>query len=182
MSYSNNSTFNILITNDNNDANTLNLEQDLPPIALIPWLAAKGSLTAMLETKAGQPLRVVRQFEGYKRLTLSQKRQLGVQGAALNRPLLAWVREVELYGDSEQPWIWAQSIFPLPSLQGQARRLQQLKGTPIGYVLFKRNRTLPNQRLISNTDKGWQRQTYYDWYGRKLLISETFLPAFLKTL
>ena len=136
----------------------------------------------MLESKAGQPLRVERQFEGYKPLSLNQKRQLGLQGAALNRPIMAWVREVNLYGDSKQPWVWAQSIFPLPSLQGQARRLQQLKGTPIGYVLFKRSRTLPNQRFIQQTPKGWQRQTCYDWYERKLIISETFLPAFLDRL
>ena len=151
-----------------------------PTTELLPWLNAKGSLTAMLESRAGQPLRVKRQFEGYRRLSLSQKRQLGIQGAALNRPLLAWVREVSLYGNDEQPWVWAQSIFPLASLQGSARRLQQLKGTPIGYVLFKRSRTLPNQRMINNTAKGWQRQTCYDWYGRKLLISETFLPQFFQ--
>ena len=161
---------------------TLSVPKIQPATALLPWLNAKGSLTAMLEAKAGQPLRVERQFEGYKQLTLSQKRQLGLQGAALNRPMLAWIREVQLYGDSELPWVWAQSIFPLSSLQGQAKRLQQLKGTPIGYVLFKRSRTLPNQRCISNTDKGWQRQTCYDWYGRKLLISETFLPQFCQEL
>lgn len=63
-----------------------------------------------------------------------------------------------------------------------AKRLQQLKGTPIGYVLFKRRRTLPNQRFISHTEQGWQRQTRYDWYGRKLLISETFLLDFLSHL
>ena len=93
-----------------------------PTTELLPWLNAKGSLTAMLESRAGQPLRVKRQFEGYRRLSLSQKRQLGIQGAALNRPLLAWVREVSLYGNDEQPWVWAQSIFPLASLQGSARR------------------------------------------------------------
>ena len=150
-----------------------------PPAELTSWLDTEGSLTAMLEVKAGQPLRVVRSFEGYRRLTLAQKRQLGLQGSALNRPLLAWIREVQLYGDDERPWVSAQSIFPLSSLQGSARRLQQLKGTPIGYVLFKRCRTLPNTRVISHTQVGWQRQTCYDWYGRKLIISETFLPAFL---
>ncbi len=150
----------------------------LPPSKLIPWLDAKGSLTAMLETKAGQPLRVEREFEGYKLLSLAQKRQLGIKGAALNRPLLAWVREVHLYGNDEQPWIWAQSLFPLPSLKGHARRLQHLKGTPIGYVLFKRSQTLPSQRFIFYTSNGWQRQTRYDWYGRKLLISEVFLSDF----
>ncbi|MGP4713697.1 chorismate--pyruvate lyase family protein [Psychrobacter sp. DM8] len=148
------------------------------PPNLVPWLDAKGSLTAMLETKAGQPLRVERQFEGYRLLSLAQKHQLGIEGRALNRPMLAWVREVYLYGNDEAPWVWAQSLFPLPSLKGDARRLQHLKGTPIGYVLFRRCRTLPSQRFISHTHKGWQRQTRYDWYGRKLLISETFLSGF----
>ncbi|TXD97068.1 chorismate lyase [Psychrobacter frigidicola] len=152
------------------------------PAALLPWLSTDGSLTAMLEAKSGQPLLVTRSFEGYRPLTLAQKKQLGIQGQALNRPLLAWVREVQLYGDDELPWITAQSIFPLKSLQGRARRLQQLKGTPIGYVLFKRSRTLPNQRLIQHTTEGWQRQTRYDWYGRRVLISETFLPQFCQKL
>ncbi|MEC5209968.1 chorismate--pyruvate lyase [Psychrobacter sp. PL15] len=153
-----------------------------PPLELLSWLNTEGSLTAVLEAQAGQPLRVQRSFEGYRVLSLTQKRQLGLQGSALNRPLLAWVREAQLYGNDELPWVWAQSIFPLASLQGCARRLQQLKGTPIGYVLFKRCRTLPNQRFICHTTQGWQRQTRYDWYGRKLLISETFLPQFYQKL
>ena len=150
-----------------------------PPIELLDFLNTEGSLTAMLEVKAGQPLRVERSFEGYRLLSLAQKKQLGMQGTALNRPLLAWVREAQLYGNNVQPWVQAQSIFPLASLKGRARRLQQLKSTPIGYVLFKRSRTLPNQRSIQQTADGWQRQTLYDWYGRNILISETFLAAFL---
>ena len=152
-----------------------------PPSELLDFLNTEGSLTAMLEVKAGQPLRVKRSFEGYRLLSLAQKKQLGVKGAALSRPLLAWVREAQLYGNDEQPWVQAQSIFPLTSLKGRARRLQQLKSTPIGYVLFKRSRTLPNQRSIEKTAEGWQRQTLYDWYGRKILISETFLAAFLSS-
>ena len=152
-----------------------------PPSELLDFLNTEGSLTAMLEVKAGQPLRVERSFEGYRLLSLAQKKQLGVKGAALSRPLLAWVREAQLYGNDEQPWVQAQSIFPLPRLKGRARRLQQLKSSPIGYVLFKRSRTLPNQRSIEKTADGWQRQTLYDWYGRKILISETFLAAFLSS-
>ena len=152
-----------------------------PPSELLDFLNTEGSLTAMLEVKAGQPLRIERSFEGYRLLSLAQKKQLGVQGGALNRPMLAWVREAQLYGNDERPWVQAQSIFPLPSLKGRARRLQQLKSTPIGYVLFKRSRTLPNQRSIEKTAEGWQRQTLYDWYGRKILISETFLAAFLSS-
>ena len=139
-----------------------------PPSELLEFLNTEGSLTAMLEVKAGQPLRVKRNFEGYRLLSLAQKKQLGVQGGALNRPMLAWVREAQLYGNNEQPWVQAQSIFPLTSLKGRARRLQQLKSTPIGYVLFKRSRTLPNQRYIEQTSDGWKRQTLYDWYSSLL--------------
>lgn len=153
-----------------------------PPAELLLWLTTDGSLTALLEAKAGQPLRVQRSFEGYQCLSLLQKQQLGLRGQVLNRPMLAWVRNAQLYGNDEMPWVEAQSIFPLSSLRGRARRLQQLKDTPIGYVLFKRNRTLPNQRFIHYTVKGWQRQTRYNWYGRQLFISETFLPAFLTRL
>ena len=164
--------------------NTMNLSEQGKksfelPAALRYWLFCGGSLTALLENKAGQPLRVERTFEGYRPLTLSQKRQLGYQGSSLNRPMQAWVREVLLYGDNEAPWVAAQSLFPVPSLRGEAKRLQQLKGTPIGYVLFKRQRSLPHQRWIHSTSKGWQRQTRYDWHKRPMLISETFLPAFL---
>ena len=158
------------------------LTNSSPPTELLSWLNTEGSLTALLEVKAGQPLRVERSFEGYRLLSLAQKRQLGMKGAALSRPLLAWVREAQLFGNDELPWVQAQSLFPLSSLQGSARRLQQLKSTPIGYVLFKRRRTLPNQRSIEQTSDGWQRQTLYDWYGRKLLISETFLPRFSQKL
>ena len=140
------------------------------------WITSDGSLTALLEAKSGQPLQVKRTFEGYRLLSMAQKKQLGYKGIKLNRPMLAWVREVLLFGNSLQPWVAAQSIFPLPSLKGEAKRLQHLQGTPIGYVLFKRQTTLPNRRLIEPTKAGWRRSTVYDWHGRSLIISETFLP------
>jgi len=150
-----------------------------PPDYLLPWLHTDGSLTAMIEALSGQPLRVERRFEGYCALTFAEKQQLCPQGT-WHQSQLAWVRETYLYGDADTPWVAAKSIFPLNSLQGEARRLQHLKGVPIGYVLFKNNRALPNQRCLCLSASGWQRQTCYDWYGRKLLISETFLDAFMK--
>lgn len=152
------------------------------PTALLPFLTTNGSLTALLEDKACRPIRVERSFEGYLTLSLAQKKQLGITGARLNRPLLAWVRKAYLFGNDDEPWVAAQSIFPITSLKGNAKRLQQLKGTPIGYVLFKRRQTLPSQRFITQNELGWQRQTRYDWLGRTFLISETFLPAFCEKL
>ena len=142
------------------------------------WLNSDGSLTALLEAKAGQSLRVERTFEGYRPLTLAQKRQLGYQGYQLNRPMMAWVREALLYGNSTKPWVAARSVFPLISLQGEAKRLQHLGSTPIGYVLFKRQNRLPNRRIIEAIDLGWRRSTIYNWHRRSVLISETFLADF----
>ncbi|WP_051086844.1 chorismate--pyruvate lyase family protein [Psychrobacter lutiphocae] len=161
------------------------------------WLTSNGSLTALLEQQAGQRLKVERAFEGYRPLTLAQKKQLGYQGTCLTRPMMAWVREVLLYGNSKQPWVVARSLFPLPSLQGEAKRLQSLQNTPIGYVLFKRQNKLPSIRYFQSiksqsqqapitekttttatVDVKWCRHTLYDWYRRPLLISETFLPDF----
>lgn len=152
------------------------------PSSLAFYLKAKGSLTALLEQLAGQPLKVVIEFEGFRKLSIAEKKQLQFQAGLFNRPVMAWVRQVKLYGDDEVPWVSAQSIFPLMSLQGDAKRLKYLKNMPVGYVLFKRQNVLPNRRLIVETQKGWQRQTCYDWYGRSLLIVETFLPAFQKYL
>ncbi|WP_366513642.1 chorismate lyase [Psychrobacter sp.] len=146
----------------------------------LKWLTADGSLTALLEIKAGRPLRVEPAFEGYRMLTLLQKKQLGYQGRQLNRPVMAWVRESLLYGNSDQPWIAARSIFPLISLKGEAKRLQYLGCTPIGYVLFKRQSRLPYCRVIDLTHIGWRRSTIYTWYKRELIISETFLTGFFK--
>lgn len=152
--------------------------QKIADESLLNWLMATGSLTAMLEAKAGQPLKVVRRYEGWRPLSFSQKQQLGMVGQSLNRPMMAWVREVLLYGNASEPWVAAQSIFPYPCLQGDAKRLKNLKNTPIGYVLFKRQRKLASSRFVQLTEQGWQRQTCYDWHGRTILIAETFLPAF----
>lgn len=163
-------------------AKTVLPSHSAPSKALVEWLTSSGSLTAMLEKKAGQALRVERVFEGWRPLTLTQKRQLGMARQCLNRPMVAWVREVWLYGDDNEPWLSAVSVFPLTSLKADAMRLKHLKGTPIGYVLFKRAQSLPHKRSISHTGKGWQRQTRYDWNGRNILISEVFLPNFVNQL
>lgn len=146
-----------------------------PPKDMLYWLTSQGSLTALLEKKAGQPLKVSPTFEGYRLLSMAQKKQLQIPQNQLHRPIIAWFRESLLYGNEERAWVSAQSIFPLASLQGNGKRLKNLQTTPIGYLLFQRQQRLPNQRIIKKTEQGWQRQTIYDWYNRKIFIAETFL-------
>ena len=145
-----------------------------PPDTLIPYLSTKGSLTALLERRAGQPLRVQVLFEGYARMDFYHKKLLGL---SMSRPAVAWVREVLLFGDGDVAWVRAKSIFPLQSLTGNAKRLRHLKRTPIGYVLFKHTRQLPHTRTPLYDGQYWGRNTVYDWYGRKLRVKEKFLTT-----
>lgn len=132
----------------------------------------------MLEKKAGKPLQVEIVFEGYRLLNLEQKKQLNIKGLGLNKPVIGWFREVLLYGNAIEPWIFAQSIFPIHSLKGNAKRLKNLNNTPIGYVLFKRQKQVDNTRLICRINNNWKRQSLYKWRGRNIMISETFLESF----
>ncbi len=145
-----------------------------PPHSLMPFLYAKGSLTTLLEQQARQVIRVQVVRECYQPLDFSHKKEFDLP---MHRPTLAWVREVLLFGDDTEAWVRAKSIFPLPSLTGNAKRLRHLKHTPIGYVMFKHNRQLPYKRTIfyDEHQKHWGRNTIYDWQGRAILVQEVFL-------
>ncbi|WP_284673353.1 chorismate--pyruvate lyase family protein [Moraxella haemolytica] len=153
-----------------------------PPNALLPYLHAQGSLTALLEAKAKQPLKIKIIHEGYDLLNTSQKSHLNLP---LHRPALAWVREVLLSGqdgDDDTAWVHAKSIFPISSLKGDAKRLCHLKYTPIGYVMFNKNQTLPYKRRLINDFGQFGRITIYDWHTRPILIQEVFLNTFVQSL
>lgn len=146
-----------------------------PPDYLMPYLTTEGSLTTLLEAKAGQPLDVQVIQEGHQTIGFYTKKTLGLP---VHRPTIAWIREVLLFGCDDRAWVRAKSIFPLDSLAGDAKRLRYLKRTPIGYVMFKKNRTLPYDRHIFHRNEQYGRATVYDWHGRKLLIEEYFLNEF----
>lgn len=147
---------------------------------LATWLVAEGSLTERLERLLGGQLGVMVVHEGSCLLGVNEKKQFGF---ACNKPMMAWCRTVYLYDkscgfDRATALVQAVSVFPFVSLTGDAKRLKYLHGTPIGYVLFKKNRTLPCQRALFCVPHSTVvcRQNIYEWQGRKLLIQETFLP------
>lgn len=150
-----------------------------PPPQLQAFLNSTGSLTALLEAAAHQALRVVILHEGHALLDRHQKRLLSLP---MHKPQLAWVRTVQLFGNGDDAWVLATSIFPLPTLTGTLSRLRHLGHTPIGYVLFKKHRSLPHVRHYYYHHSCHGRCTVYDYHGKKLLIDERFLPAFVETL
>lgn len=150
-----------------------------PPKALLPFLTTKHSLTQLLEDVAGTPLKVVVVTERFRPLNFLEKQRLHLPTL---KQTLAWERQVLLFGNTDKPWVQAASLFPLPTLQGQSKRLKHLKNTPIGYVLFKKNKQLPFDRYWQFADGQFGRQTIYEWQNKHLLIQETFLSEFEKIL
>lgn len=132
-------------------------------------LLTNGSFTKELEALAGTKITVQVIFSGLRLLSFAEKKHLCLPP----KPTLGYVRETIL-GAHGQAWVQASSVMPLSSLQGDAKRLRYLKSTPIGYVLFKRQTSLPYKRFV-DTHHG-VRQNVYDWHGRKFLISERLLP------
>lgn len=142
------------------------------PSHLSAWLYASGSLTAQLKQLSRGEFQVRPVKESFQRLSKEQSQWL-------NMPLhhIAWVREAILYGADNVPWIKALSIFPILSLQKQARIFKYIGNKPIGMFLF--NRTTPEcERRVLKMSEGWTRQSRYTWHDCPFIVQETFLVSF----
>lgn len=138
------------------------------PKELKKWLYASGSLTQQLTDLGGGAFHVERTKEHYQRLTMKD-------GQWMNMPIhhIAWVRETNLYGCEDQPWVKAKSIFPILSLQKKARLFKHIRNKPIGCFLFQRTNPACQRRVIY-LEEGWTRQSCYTWHGCKFIVQETF--------
>lgn len=152
------------------------LPNELQHRPLANWLTANGSLTAKIEQLSTQKLIVQPTFEGRQTLSRAEIDQLKLP----QRPQSAWVREALLFGKADEPaWVKARSVFSFHSLTGHGRQLANLGQRPIGYVIFARHQAALVHRCYQLTADGWQRQSVYRWHGKRILISETFLPEFV---
>lgn len=142
------------------------------PAVLKKWLYASGSLTQQLTDLGQGQFHVERIKEHYLRMTLTDS-----QWMKMPPQHVAWVRETHLYGSEQQAWVKAKSIFPILSLQKQARLFQHIGNKPIGWFLFHRTSPACERRVIY-LEEGWTRQSCYTWHGCKFIVQETFLPAF----
>lgn len=106
------------------------------------------------------------------------------------------VREVLLYGNG-LPVVFAQSVLPRKSLQGEWRRLGKLGNKPLGAVLFanpKVRRTplsykklTPNHALYRNAirhltsrpDFLWARRSLFSLHCNHIMVTEVFLPCLM---
>lgn len=161
-----------------------------PPIALQPWLADPGSLTARLLAKSeGRfQVEVLRQVIGRPRLNECQA--LGVRSNSL-----ALIREVILKGNN-QPWVFARSLLPITSLTGDLRHLRKQTNRPLGAFLFSQPHLVRSKIAIAaisrdhgyvpaglvGTELLWGRRSVFFLHNKPLLVSEVFLPDFVASL
>ncbi|MCH9692527.1 MAG: chorismate lyase [Gammaproteobacteria bacterium] len=158
-----------------------------PPQALRPWLAHTGSLTAALKQLSENCFNVQLLCQRWQQPQLEERLALGL--GADQRVL---IREVLLYGCG-QPWVYARSLLPECSLEGESRYLSNLGNRPLGDVLFaereicrgpmvfnhlRRNPRCCLPALKQMAPYAWGRRSALWLRGRPLLVAEGFLSSF----
>ena len=156
------------------------------PLEIRSWLLDSGSLTQrLLKTSRGDfSVRVLQQ--GWQQPRFSETVLLGMAQRET-----AIIREVALvcYG---KPWVFARSVIPASSIQGNLRRLRKFDDSPLGALLFKdpsmereafeiapikgASQQIPKQ--LRCEESLWGRRSKFTLSGKPLMVSEIFLSDF----
>jgi chorismate lyase len=155
------------------------------PAAAHDWLLDEGSLTGQLIAASAGRFAVRVLTQRWQRPLPSERRAL-VMGAGAQ----ALVREVLLVCEGA-PWVFARSVIPARTLDGELRHLRRFGQRSLGALLFadpgiergpfELARVSPGcgllpQGLDLNT-LAWARRRRFVLRGRALLVQEVFLPA-----
>lgn len=154
------------------------------------WLLENGSLTRRLQLASRSFS--VKPLQSSNRLLPEEARLLG-----LKPQRKALVREVFLCCNG-QPAVFAHSVLPCESLQGEWQGLARLGSKPLGAALFsdpKVKRTplefnklsanhalykVAQQHLGSITEQLWARRSVFFLGASMILVTEIFLPQVLE--
>ena len=109
----------------------------------------------------------------------------------LRRGAAAWIREVWLH-DGDTQVVFARSVLPRNSLRGAWRTLGRLGSRPLGAVLFADARVMrrplafcklghrhPLLKNLAQSGPLWARRSVFVRDGRRILVTEVFLPGVL---
>ncbi|WP_220719264.1 chorismate--pyruvate lyase family protein [Agarivorans litoreus] len=152
----------------------------IPAPLLRDWLEYPGSLTARLRQHCQQfSIRVL--FEDYAEIANHELATLACAGPY-------WVREVLLCCDGE-PWVFARSVIPKSSLEGDAAEVSRLATKPLGELLFTDKglrQTIELAKIAQDSaiyqhaavsQPLWGRRSRFLLASAPLLVSEIFLPS-----
>ena len=158
-----------------------------PPLWLRPLLGVTGSLTAHLEREQPGPLPVTVLEAGWCRPGVEEAARLRLAAGRL-----AWVREVVLGADGGLR-VYARTVAPAAALTGPLGRVPALGRRPLGHVLFAAADARRGPLELARLDGAdllarrmhrrglpgtglWARRSTLAVGGRRLLITEVFLP------
>jgi chorismate-pyruvate lyase len=161
------------------------------PIALLPWLAEPGLLTARARSEAGAAA-------GFRLLRLALAPiATDVQARLQITDRTGLLREIE-FTCGEVRWIYALSVFPastvreypwLAELGGAAlgealARISEVVREPLEYLALPRGHALDiaartQARAGADTDarRCWARRAAYRLGQHRILVTEVFLPS-----
>ena len=150
------------------------------------WLTDTGSLTARLIGSGQGDFKVRRLYQGWEVPLRSERRLLDLAPRQLSL-----VREVALLLD-DRAVVFARSIFPIASLNGDLAHLRRLQNKSLGAFLFQhpsmRRHPFELAHMPGNSDylptdlrqhaPLWGRRCRFEISGKKLMVSELFLEGF----
>lgn len=163
--------------------NYTQLNQRQLPESIRHWLLDRSSLTARLIAASNGNFQVKVIEQSWRTPFLNESLLLGIKPRQK-----ALIREVVLLCHG-QPWVYARSVIPYSSLQGQLGFLRKLKDSALGALLFKdpnlqrshfqiNTISLPQAPIpFSEKTHVYGRRSLFHLYGKPLLVAEVFLPA-----
>jgi len=152
--------------------------QTQPDKNWLDWLTDDSSLTRRRKHASDQRFQVQLLQQCLIRPALNEARLLGIDSQQY-----ALIRQVYLKGFN-QPWVFARTVIPLPTLHQGNRHLMLLGNRSLGSVLFKNAHTQRASMEITqhvptfSTPFVWGRRSTFNIYKAPLLVTELFLEPF----
>lgn len=157
-----------------------------PPPALWQTLLDEGSLTRQLIESSHGNFAVQRLSQSWQVPLPSERALLG-----LGSRRTALIREVALLCH-DQAWVFARSVLPLATLEGDYRHLRQLQNASLGALIFREpglgRSPFEIARLKGSShyihphyrqqEYAWARRSRFTLQHKPLLVSEVFLQPF----
>ncbi|SEF81845.1 chorismate lyase [Oceanospirillum linum] len=148
----------------------------------LDWLTDASSLTRRLRQVSQQHFHVQLLQQKLLKPALNECRLLGMATQEY-----ALVRQVVLHG-LNQPWVFARTVIPLPTLRQGNRHLMLLGNRSLGSVLFKNTHTQRTSQEITPYHADfcapfvWGRRSTFEIRQAPLLVTELFLEPFRQHL
>jgi chorismate lyase len=143
------------------------------------WLFDSGSLTARLKTLSGGKFAVEVVDESW--LIFPELRFRSRFGPVAPEHRF-WSRRVVLLGNGV-PWVFANTLIPTHSLDGDLEQIIRLGTRPLGEYLFSQPELSRSEIEVKEiAEESWGRRSWFFLNAKPVLVAEYFLPSLLRQI